>query len=279
MVFTIFTYFGLILAIELILQPLFTMIFTDTHTHLYSKEFEADSTQLIEKAIKNGVTRLFMPNIDLHSIQPMLDLVWQFPDNCFPMMGLHPCSVDEHVEAHLFQIQKWFKKRKFYAVGEIGLDYYWSLEFKEQQIMAFKKQCLWAIQQDLPINIHARNATPDVIEILNEMKHPKLRGIFHCFSGTAAEAKQVVELGFYLGIGGVVTFKNAGLAEAIADIDLKHIVLETDAPYLAPVPFRGKRNESFYVIEVAKKLAELKKMGLAQVAEITTENSKLVYGI
>jgi TatD DNase family protein len=255
------------------------MIFTDTHTHLYSKEFEADSTQLIEKAIKNGVTRLFMPNIDLHSIQPMLDLVWQFPDNCFPMMGLHPCSVDEHVEAHLFQIQKWFKKRKFYAVGEIGLDYYWSLEFKEQQIMAFKKQCLWAIQQDLPINIHARNATPDVIEILNEMKHPKLRGIFHCFSGTAAEAKQVVELGFYLGIGGVVTFKNAGLAEAIADIDLKHIVLETDAPYLAPVPFRGKRNESFYVIEVAKKLAELKKLGLAQVAEITTENSKLVYGI
>jgi TatD DNase family protein len=170
-------------------------------------------------------------------------------------------------------------RRKFYAVGEIGLDYYWSLEFKEQQIMAFKKQCLWAIQQDLPINIHARNATPDVIEILNEMKHPKLRGIFHCFSGTAAEAKQVVELGFYLGIGGVVTFKNAGLAEAIADIDLKHIVLETDAPYLAPVPFRGKRNESFYVIEVAKKLAELKKMGLAQVAEITTENSKLVYGI
>jgi TatD DNase family protein len=255
------------------------MIFTDTHTHLYSKEFETDSTELIEKAIKNGVTRLFLPNIDLHSIQPMLDLVWQFPENCFPMMGLHPCSVDENVEAQLFQIQKWFKKRKFYAVGEIGLDYYWSLEFKEQQIMAFKKQCLWAIQHDLPINIHARNATSDIIEILNEMKHPKLRGIFHCFSGTAAESKQIVELGFYLGIGGVVTFKNAGLAEAIADIDLKNIVLETDAPYLAPVPFRGKRNESFYVIEVAKKLAELKKVGLAQVAEITTQNSKLVYGV
>lgn len=255
------------------------MIFTDTHTHLYSKEFETDSTELIEKAIKNGVTRLFLPNIDLHSIQPMLDLVWQFPENCFPMMGLHPCSVDENVEAQLFQIQKWFKKRKFYAVGEIGLDYYWSLEFKEQQIMAFKKQCLWAIQHDLPINIHARNATSDIIEILNEMKHLKLRGIFHCFSGTAAEAKQIVELGFYLGIGGVVTFKNAGLAEAIADIDLKNIVLETDAPYLAPVPFRGKRNESFYVIEVAKKLAELKKVGLAQVAEITTQNSKLVYGV
>ncbi len=255
------------------------MIFTDTHTHLYSKEFENESTQLIEKAIKNGVSRLFIPNIDLQSIQPMLDLVWQFPENCFPMMGLHPCSVAENVEEQLFQIQKWFKKRKFYAVGEIGLDFYWSLDLKEQQIMAFKKQCLWAIQQDLPINIHARNATPDVISILQEMKHPKLRGIFHCFSGNAVEAKQIVEIGFYLGIGGVLTFKNAGLSEAIADIDLQNIVLETDAPYLAPVPFRGKRNESFYVIEVAKKLAELKQVSLKNVADITTENSKIIFGI
>ena len=255
------------------------MIFTDTHTHLYSKEFENESTQLIEKAIKNSVSRLFIPNIDLQSIQPMLDLVWQFPENCFPMMGLHPCSVSENVDEQLFQIQKWFKKRKFYAVGEIGLDFYWSLDFKEQQIMAFKKQCLWAIQQDLPINIHARNATPDVITILQEMKHPKLRGIFHCFSGNAMEAKQIVEMGFYLGIGGVITFKNAGLSEAIADIDLQNIVLETDAPYLAPVPYRGKRNESFYVIEVAKKLAELKQVSLKNVADITTENSKIVFGI
>jgi len=255
------------------------MIFTDTHTHLYSKEFENENTQLIEKAIKNGVSRLFIPNIDLQSIQPMLDLVWQFPENCFPMMGLHPCSVAENVEEQLFQVQKWFKKRKFYAVGEIGLDFYWSLDLKEQQIMAFKKQCLWAIQQDLPINIHARNATPDVISILQEMKHPKLRGIFHCFSGNATEAKQVVELGFYLGIGGVLTFKNSGLSEAISEIDLKHIVLETDAPYLAPVPYRGKRNESFYIIDIAKKLAELKQVSLKNVADITTENSKIVFGV
>ncbi len=255
------------------------MIFTDTHTHLYSKEFENESNQLIEKAIKNGVSRLFIPNIDLQSIQPMLDLVWQFPENCFPMMGLHPCSVSENVDEQLFQIQKWFKKRKFYAVGEIGLDFYWSLDLKEQQIMAFKKQCLWAIQQDLPINIHARNATPDVITILQEMKHPKLRGIFHCFSGNAMEAKQIVEMGFYLGIGGVITFKNAGLSEAIADIDLQNIVLETDAPYLAPVPYRGKRNESFYIIDIAKKLAELKQVSLKNVADITTENSKIVFGI
>jgi len=255
------------------------MIFTDTHTHLYSKEFENESTQLIEKAIKNGVSRLFIPNIDLHSIQPMLDLVWLFPENCFPMMGLHPCSVAENVDEQLFQIHKWFKKRKFYAVGEIGLDFYWSTEFKVQQIMAFKKQCMWAIQQDLPINIHARNATPDVIAILQEMQHPKLRGIFHCFSGNATEAKQVVEMGFYLGIGGVLTFKNSGLSEAIADINLQNIVLETDAPYLAPVPFRGKRNESFYVIEVAKKLAELKQVSIKNVADITTENSKIIFGV
>lgn len=255
------------------------MIFTDTHTHLYSKEFENESTQLIEKAIKNGVSRLFIPNIDLQSIQPILDLVWQFPENCFPMMGLHPCSVAENVDEQLFQIHKWFKKRKFYAVGEIGLDFYWSTEFKDQQIMAFKKQCLWAIQQDLPINIHARNATPDVIAILQEMQHPKLRGIFHCFSGNAMEAKQVVELGFYLGIGGVLTFKNSGLSEAIADINIQNIVLETDAPYLAPVPYRGKRNESFYVIEVAKKLAELKQVSLKNVADITTENSKIIFGV
>ncbi len=255
------------------------MIFTDTHTHLYSKEFENESTQLIEKAIKNGVSRLFIPNIDLQSIQPMLDLVWQFPENCFPMMGLHPCSVAENVDEQLFQIQKWFKKRKFYAVGEIGLDFYWSLDFKDQQIMAFKKQCMWAIQQDLPINIHARNATPEVISILQEMKHPKLRGIFHCFSGNSLEAKQIVEMGFYLGIGGVLTFKNSGLSEAIADIDLQNIVLETDAPYLAPVPFRGKRNESFYIIDIAKKLAELKQVSIKNVADITTENSNIIFGV
>jgi TatD DNase family protein len=208
----------------------------------------------------------------------MLDLVWDFPKNCFPMMGLHPCSVNEHVEAHLFQIQKWFKKRKFWAVGEIGLDYYWSTDFKEQQISAFKKQIQWAINLDLPIVIHSRNSNEDVIKILGEMAHPKLRGIFHCFSGDANQATQIVELGFLLGIGGVLTYKNSGLTDAIADISLQHIVLETDAPYLAPVPFRGKRNESFYLLEIARKLAEVKAVGLNQVAEITTKNAKKIFG-
>lgn len=255
------------------------MNFVDTHTHLYSEEFNQDRKVIIEKAINNGVNKLFLPNIDIHSIQPMLDVVWDFPENCFPMMGLHPCSVDAHVEAHLFQIQKWFKKRKFWAVGEIGLDFYWSLEFKEQQIIAFKKQIQWAIQQDLPIVIHSRNSTDEVIAIIHEMKHPLLRGIFHCFSGNAQQAQQVIDLGFFLGIGGVLTFKNSGLDAAIADIDLKHIVLETDSPYLAPIPFRGKRNESFYLLEIAKKLAELKQVGLQQVATITTANAHNVFGI
>jgi TatD DNase family protein len=253
--------------------------FIDTHTHLYAEEFKDDRKAVIEKAIHNGVSKLFLPNIDIHSIQPMLDLCWDFPENCFPMMGLHPCSVDVHVEAHLFQIQKWFKKRKFYAVGEIGLDYYWSTEFKDQQIKAFRLQIQWAIQMDLPIVVHSRNSNEDVIAILKEMKHPKLRGIFHCFGGNAAQAKEVVELGFLLGIGGVITFKNGGLDKAIEDIDLRHLVLETDSPYLAPVPHRGKRNESLYILDVAKKLAEVKKVGLAQIAKITTENANMIFGI
>jgi TatD DNase family protein len=253
--------------------------FIDTHTHLYASEFDADRKLSIEKAINNGIDTLFMPNIDVHSIQPMLDVCWQFPNNCFPMMGLHPCSVDQHTDASLFQIQKWFKKRKFYAVGEIGLDYYWSTEFKEQQNKAFRMQIQWAIQMDLPIVIHSRNSNEDVIATLKELKHPKLRGIFHCFGGSAEQAAEVVDLGFLLGIGGVLTFKNGGLDKAIEHIDLAHLVLETDSPYLAPVPHRGKRNESFYILEVAKKLAELKKVGLNQVAEITSANAKRVFGL
>ncbi len=255
------------------------MILTDTHAHLYAEEFAEDRKGMMDRAFQKHVHRLFLPNIDVNSIQPMLNLVWEYPDNCFPMMGLHPCSVDEHVEAHLFQIQKWFKKRQFYAVGEIGLDFYWSLDFKDQQISAFKKQIQWAIQYDLPINIHSRNATPECIAILQEMKHPKLRGIFHCFSGTAEEARAIVNEGFYLGIGGVLTFKNAGLDKAIEHIGLEHLVLETDAPYLAPVPYRGKRNESSYLIEVAQKLADLKQTSVENVANITTANSKLVFKI
>ncbi len=255
------------------------MNFIDTHCHLYAQEFNEDRKQLIDKALQNGIQHLFLPNIDNASIQPMLDLVWEYPLHCFPMMGLHPCSVDVHVEAQLFQIQKWLKKRKFYAVGEIGLDFYWSTEFKEQQIMAFKKQLMWAIQMDLPVVIHSRNSNEEVIAILVELKHPKLRGIFHCFGGTLEQAQQLIALNFYIGIGGVVTYKNSGLDKIVAEIPLDKIVLETDAPYLAPAPFRGKRNEPFYLIETAKKIAEIKSVGLHLLANTTTANAKRVFGI
>jgi TatD DNase family protein len=255
------------------------MIFTDTHTHLYAEEFKDDRYVSIKRAIEAGVTRMFLPNIDCHSIQPMLDLVWQFRENCFPMMGIHPCSVDKHFEAQLFQVQKWFKKRKFHAIGEIGLDYYWSLDFKEQQIIAFKKQLQWAIHLNLPVVLHSRNSIDEMIDILTQMQHPNLRGIFHCFSGNEKQAKQITTLGFYLGIGGVLTYKNSGLDKAIEHISLENIVLETDSPYLPPVPYRGKRNESFYVIEIAKKLAELKNVSIENIAEITTQNSINIFGI
>jgi len=255
------------------------MIFTDTHTHLYAEEFKDDREASVNKAIEAGVSRMFLPNIDCNSIQPMLDLVWQFRDNCFPMMGLHPCSVDENFEVQLFQIQKWFKKRSFYAIGEIGLDYYWSLDFKEQQIIAFKKQLQWAINLNLPVVLHSRNSIDEMIAIIQQMQHPKLRGIFHCFSGNEEQAKQIVSLGIYLGIGGVITYKNSGLDKAIENIPLENLVLETDSPYLPPVPYRGKRNESAYIIEIAKKLSEIKKVPLENVAAITTENSKIIFGI
>lgn len=255
------------------------MILTDTHTHLYSEKFDNDREVMVKRAIDSRVRRLFLPNIDVHSIQPMLDLVWKFPGHCFPMMGLHPCSIDNDFEAQLFQIQKWFKKRQFYAVGEIGLDYYWSVEFKAQQLIAFKKQIQWAIQLNLPINIHSRNSTDDVIEVLQEMKHPHLRGIFHCFSGNALQAKQITQLGFYLGIGGVLTYKKSELPNAIADVPLEWLVLETDAPYLSPEPYRGKRNESAYIFNIAEKLAVIKKTTIEHVANITTTNSEKIYGV
>jgi len=255
------------------------MNFIDTHCHLYAEEFKDDRKQAMEKAIKNGIEHVFLPNIDTASIQPMLDLVWEYPSHCFPMMGLHPCSVDMHVEAQLFQIQKWLKKRKFYAVGEIGLDFYWSTEFKEQQIMAFKKQLMWAIQYDLPVVIHSRNSNEEVIAILQAFKHPKLRGIFHCFGGTIEQANQLIALNFFIGIGGVVTYKNSGLDTVVAQIPLQNLVLETDAPYLAPVPYRGKRNEPFYLIETAKKIAEIKGIGLQELAITTTANAKQLFAI
>lgn len=255
------------------------MIFTDTHTHLYSEEFSTDRDQLIQKAIDIGIKRLFMPNISRDSISGMLEVEKQFPDNCFPMMGLHPCSVAEDVEAQLQTVEEWLEKRSFSAIGEIGIDLYWDKTFFKQQQHAFRRQIKLAKKYALPYVIHSRNAFDETMEIVNEFKDEHIKAIFHCFSGNLEQANQVIAAGdFKLGIGGVVTFKNSGLDRVVEAIDLRHLVLETDAPYLAPAPHRGKRNEPDYLLLVAKKVADIKNIPLEEVAAVTTENSKYVFG-
>ena len=251
-------------------------MYTDTHTHLYDEQLIAESDQ-ITRAIANGVTKMYMPNCDSGTIAGMLQLADQYPDNCMPMMGLHPCYVKEHYENELAIVADWLQKRKFHAVGEIGLDYHWDLTYKNEQIVAFEAQIDLALQYDLPIVIHSRESTPDCIDIVRKKQSGKLRGIFHCFSGTAEEAKQITELGFYLGIGGVVTYKKSTLPEIIRATGLANLVLETDAPYLAPVPYRGKRNESAYIPIIAEQVAAILNIPVATVAATTTANAEKVF--
>ena len=258
---------------------------TDTHAHLYSNEFDTDRDEMIKRALQLGVKRIFLPNIDEESIEPMLKMMKDYPDKCYGMMGLHPCAVKENVDEQLQIMKQALNAHQFVAIGEIGIDLYWDKTFFEQQKSAFKTQCLWALERNLPIAIHCRNAMQEIIALLEELKastaykDQPFKGIFHCFSGNNEEAKKLIEYGFYLGIGGVLTYKNSGLDKAIEDIDLKHLVLETDAPYLAPVPMRGKRNESAFLRYVAEKLADLKQCSLFDVAEITTQNSIHIFGV
>lgn len=253
------------------------MKFTDTHTHLYAEEFEADLPNLIEVADISGVERFFMPNIDSTSIERMLNLEKTYPNKCIPMMGLHPCSVKENWKEEMAIVVDWLSKRKFAAVGEMGIDLYWDKTFLVEQKTVFRKQVELANHYRLPIVIHTRDSFDIACELLEETKKESPCGIFHCFTGSAEQAKRVIDMGFYIGIGGVVTFKNSGLDKTVAEIDLKNIVLETDAPYLAPVPFRGKRNEPIYIIKVAEKIAEIKKCSLEEVALITSENSEKIF--
>lgn len=252
------------------------MLFIDTHTHLYDEALLADPHQ-IARAINNGVTHMYMPNCDSGTIPAMLQLADQWPQNCFPMMGLHPCYVKERYQEELGLVEAWLAKRKFYAVGEIGLDYHWDLTFKDQQKIAFSYQIDLALKYDLPIVIHSRESTPDCIDIVRSKQNGSLKGIFHCFSGTAHEAQQIIDLGFYLGIGGVVTYKKSTLPELLQNIPLQHIVLETDAPYLAPVPYRGKRNESAYIPLIAQMIADIRQCPLSEVAAITTANAQKIF--
>jgi len=256
------------------------MILTDTHTHLYSKEFDADRTALIESAINVGITRFFLPNVESASIAGMLEVEKQFPDNCFAMMGLHPCSVNANYQKELQIVEDWLNKRKFIAIGEIGIDLYWDKTFFQQQQDAFRTQIQWAKKYNIPYVIHSRNSFNEVMEIVNEFKSDGIKAIFHCFSGNVQQAEQVIAAGnFKLGIGGVVTFKNSGLDKVVEAIDLKHLVLETDAPYLAPAPHRGKRNNPDYLLLVAKRIAEIKNISVEEVAKTTTQNSIDVFGI
>lgn len=268
------------------------MILTDTHTHLYLPEFDNDRKAMLQRAFDKGVQRIFLPNIDNTSIPSLLQLEQEYPSHIHAMMGLHPCSVKENYKEELAIVKEWLDKRNFYAIGEIGIDLYWDKTTLPQQVEAFKMQCSWAIEKDIPIVIHSRDSFEEVYEVLLEMNaqcsvlspqslvpSPQLHGIFHCFSGTPDQAQRAIQLGFYLGIGGVVTYKKAGLAEVLKDLSLKHIVLETDAPYLTPVPYRGKRNESAYIYEIADFIANLKGLNIETVANMTTENSKKIFGI
>lgn len=250
----------------------------DTHTHLYATEFDNDRAEMIQRAENEGVVRMYLPAIDSSTHESMLQLEKSKPGTCLAMMGLHPCSVKENFRQELDIVRNYLEQRKFAAVGEIGLDFYWDRSFDDQQYEALKIQAEWAIEFNLPVVIHSRESVQQCIDVLTEYKNKGIRGIFHCFSGGAEIANQIIDLGFYLGIGGVLTYKNSGLAETLKNIDLAHVVLETDAPYLTPVPFRGKRNESSYLKYVVQKLAEVKSMGVEEVAEITTANAQKIFG-
>jgi len=255
------------------------MILTDTHTHLYSEQFNDDIDTVIQNSIDKGITRLFLPNIDSSSIDGMMKLGTDYPDNCFPMMGLHPTSVGVNYKEELALVEDWMNKQKFCAIGEIGIDLYWDKTFLKEQQEAFRFQIELAKKYNLPFVIHCRDAFDEIFEILDELNDEKMRGIFHCFTGTVEQANHVINYGgFKIGIGGVVTFKNSGLDKVVEQIDLKHLVLETDAPYLAPTPFRGKRNESTYLYTIAEKVADIYNISIEEVAEITTANSKEVFG-
>ena len=251
----------------------------DTHSHIYLPEFEQDRLAMLERAEKEGVKKILLPAIDSSSHEAMLRLEDEKPSAYLSMMGVHPCSIKENYLAELKIAKDYLEKRAFKAVGEIGLDFYWDKTFSTQQYAAFHEQIEWALHFELPIAIHSRNSTSECIKVVAEHQQGKLKGVFHCFSGDATQAQQVIDLGFYLGIGGVVTFKNSGLDKVMEAVDLKNIVLETDAPYLAPVPFRGKRNEPAYLKYVVERIASIKNISEEEVSEITTVNAEKLFSL
>lgn len=255
------------------------MVFIDTHTHLFLPEFDNDRKQVIENAIIHGVDKMLLPNVDCTSVDSLFDVCRQYPQNCFPMIGLHPTSVKENYIVDIQNIESILKREKVIAIGEIGIDLYWDKAFLKQQQEAFIYQINLAKKYDLPIVIHARESFNEIFDIIKLQLDNKLKGVFHAFTGDIKQAEQIIDWGFKLGIGGIVTFKNSGLDKIVEQIDLNHIVLETDSPYLPPVPFRGKRNESAYLVKVAEKIAQIKNCSIEEVAEKTSLNAKTLFNL
>jgi len=253
-------------------------MFIDTHAHIYLKELAATRAQLVQRAKDAGVDTIYMPAISSEEMEDLLAMEAAYPDTCVAMMGLHPCYVKENVEDELALVETWLGKRSFAAIGEIGLDYYWDRNYDEQQLMAFTRQLNWALELQMPVVLHTREAMDKAISVVRPYAEKGLRGIFHCFGGTALQAAQITDMGFYLGIGGVLTYKKSGLAEAIQGISTEWLVLETDMPYLAPVPYRGKQNEVSYLPLVAQRLSEVYGKSVAEIASITTANAMKIFG-
>lgn len=249
----------------------------DTHTHLYSPEFDEDRVEVIRRAIDSGVEKFYLPAIDSSYIAAMLQTKELFPDHVFLMAGLHPTSVKEDYKQELQMVEEFMSKYDYNGIGESGLDFYWDKTFIEEQKDSLHQHCAWAIEKNHPLILHTRDSIDDTLDIIEQYAAKGLRGIFHCFTGNLSQARRIIHSGFYLGIGGVLTFKNSGLDSVIKEISLDHIVLETDSPYLAPVPYRGKRNESSYIKHVAEKLAEIKNTSLEEVAAITSDNARKVF--
>jgi TatD DNase family protein len=258
-------------------MPAITYI--DSHAHIYADQFEPDRVAAIGKATAAGVARILMPNIDHTSVEALLRTENDFPGTCLAMMGLHPCSVTRYFEKELYEAESWLQRRPFCAIGETGIDSYWDKTFLAQQQEALKIQIGWAKQYSVPIVLHTREAFAEVFELIQQAQDGTLQGIFHCFSGSPAEAAQVLEVGFYLGIGGVATFKNGGLDKVLPEVPLDKILLETDCPYLAPAPHRGKRNEPAYLPLIAERVAALMQLPVAEVAEKTTANTNKLFNL
>lgn len=254
-------------------------MFIDSHSHIYSEQFFDDKDEMLLKANDAGVGVILMPAIDSETHERMFSFEKEKKVKCLSMMGLHPCSVKENFEDELNQIKKYLSERKFVAIGETGLDFYWDLSFKDAQYQAFEQQILWAIHYNIPIVIHSRNSTRECMDVVSKYIDKGLKGVFHCFGGSIEEANEIMEMGFYLGIGGVLTFKKSGLDEVIKKVGISRVILETDAPYLAPTPYRGKRNEPAYIPLIAQKLADTVQLSISEIEKITTENTQKLFGL